>query len=62
LARNGVGQIALIDGDVFEESNLNRQILATLDTLKRNKAEIAAKRVQDLNPAVSTNVFSVFAD
>lgn len=62
LARSGVGQITLIDGDVFEESNLNRQILATLDTLKRNKAEIAAKRVQDINPAVSTNVFSVFAD
>ncbi len=62
LARNGVGQITLIDGDVFEESNLNRQILATIETLKHNKAEIAAKRVQDINPAVSTNIFSVFAD
>ena len=50
LARAGVGYITLIDGDVFDESNLNRQLLATRATLGRQKAEVADKRVLVINP------------
>lgn len=42
--RSGIGRIVFADGDVFEESNLNRQILCTRDTLGMNKAEAAVLR------------------
>ena len=52
LARLGVGRIAAIDPDVFEEHNLNRQLLSTPLTLGQAKVEAAAKRVAQINPAV----------
>ena len=52
LARLGIGRIKAIDPDVFEEHNLNRQLLATMQTLGKSKAEVAADRVADINPAV----------
>ena len=52
LARMGVGKLLLIDGDFFEDSNLNRQLLSTVDTLGESKALRAAKRVRQINPAV----------
>jgi molybdopterin/thiamine biosynthesis adenylyltransferase len=53
LARLGVGTLTLIDGDRFEETNLNRQILCTEETLGKPKAEVAAARVAAVNPNVS---------
>lgn len=53
LARLGVGTIVAIDPDVFEEHNLNRQILSTPATLGRAKTEAAAARVAEINPAVT---------
>lgn len=53
LARLGVGRLVVIDPDVFEEHNLNRQLLATIDNLGTAKAVAALKRVKDINPAVS---------
>ena len=52
LARLGVGRIVGIDGDRFEESNLNRQLLALVDNLGRAKAQEAGVRVAQINPAV----------
>ena len=52
LVRAGVGHIRVIDGDTVSASNLNRQILATVDTLGRPKAEAAAERARSINPAV----------
>ena len=52
LARMGVGQLILIDGDVFEEHNLNRQILSTETGLGAHKAEVAQQRVAEINGAV----------
>jgi molybdopterin/thiamine biosynthesis adenylyltransferase len=51
LARLGLGRLVLVDGDVFEESNLNRQLLATPATLGRAKALVAARTAAELNPA-----------
>ena len=45
LARIGVGHIRTIDGDVFEESNLNRQLLCTESSLGRDKAVVATERI-----------------
>ena len=53
LARLGVGAIVAIDPDVFEEHNLNRQLLATPDTLGRAKVAEAAARIATINPAVT---------
>lgn len=53
LARLGVGQIISIDDDVFEENNLNRQLLSSPANLGRVKVEVAAERVAEINPAVS---------
>lgn len=52
LARLGVGQLAAVDHDIFEEHNLNRQLLATMATLGRSKADVAAERIASINPAV----------
>lgn len=62
LARLGVGHLRVIDGDTFEESNLNRQILATQDTLGQDKARMAAARVQAVNPLVSVEPQSALVD
>jgi molybdopterin/thiamine biosynthesis adenylyltransferase len=52
LARLGVGRIAGVDGDVFFESNLNRQLLSNVENLGRTKAEQAGLHVRRVNPAV----------
>jgi molybdopterin/thiamine biosynthesis adenylyltransferase len=53
LARLGVGQIIVIDDDVFEEHNLNRQILSSPAKLGRVKVEVSAERLAEINPAVT---------
>ena len=52
LARLGVGRIIAIDPDVFEEHNLNRQLLCDLDSLGQPKTRTAAQRILKINPAV----------
>ena len=52
LARLGVGKIIAVDGDVFSESNMNRQLLCTTDSLGKSKAEIAVARINAINPAI----------
>ncbi len=60
LARIGVGRLTLIDGDCFDESNLNRQILSSPANLGKAKADIAGQRVNDINPAVNTYPVAAF--
>lgn len=50
LARAGVGELTLVDQDVYGESNLNRQLGALYSTLGQSKAEVLARRVRDINP------------
>lgn len=61
LARLGLGSLTLADGDSFEESNLNRQLLANLDTLGQSKAETAAQALERINPAVAVRAHPVWA-
>ena len=53
LARLGVGEIVAIDPDVFEEHNLNRQLLATPGSLGQSKVLAALARVKEINPSVT---------
>ena len=50
LARAGVGELTLIDQDVYGESNINRQLGAVMSTVGRPKAEVMAARAMDVNP------------
>lgn len=52
LARLGIGSLTVIDGDVFEETNLNRQILSDMSSLGKPKALVAKERVNNINPLV----------
>ncbi len=52
LARLGIGHLTLIDGDVFEVSNLNRQLFSTPDNLGQSKSAVAKERVQLINPDI----------
>jgi molybdopterin/thiamine biosynthesis adenylyltransferase len=54
LARVGVGDLVLVDPDVFEEHNLNRQLLSSPAHLGRAKVEVGCERVAAVNPAVTT--------
>ena len=50
LARGGVGALTFVDNDEVGETNINRQLVALRSTLGRNKAEVMAERVLDINP------------
>lgn len=60
LARSGVGALDLIDSDRVALSNLNRQIVATRDTLGMLKVDAAKARVLSINPNCAVRVFPVF--
>lgn len=57
LARAGVGRLAFADIDVFEVSNLNRQVFANLDTVGGEKAAVSAAAVAKINPQAELEVF-----
>jgi molybdopterin/thiamine biosynthesis adenylyltransferase len=60
LARVGVGRLLLADGDHFTPDNLNRQLLATQDSLGRNKALVTARRLREINPVIITEAIPHF--
>ena len=52
LARTGIGALTLVDHDTVSKTNLNRQILATEETVGQEKALVAAARVKAIDPAI----------
>ena len=60
LARAGVGHLNLIDGDRFEDHNLNRQLLCTQDRLGTSKARAAAERVCRINSSLTVEAHAEF--
>ena len=60
LVRAGVGRLILVDGDSVAESNLNRQIIATVDTVGMRKTDAAAARAKSINPAVELVLYDLF--
>lgn len=57
LTAAGVGQIGIVDFDIVDESNLQRQILFTVDDVGKSKAQTAARRLKALNPHVEFKVY-----
>lgn len=60
LARLGVGFLRVVDGDTFEPSNLNRQLLSQVPTLGRSKAKTAAEHIRRVNPAAEAEAVEAF--
>ena len=60
LARSGIGTLDLIDKDTVSVSNINRQIIATHQTVGRAKVEVARERVLSINPAAVVNTYQTF--
>ena len=62
LARAGVGHIDLIDSDKVALSNINRQIIATHQTVGQYKTEAARDRIATINPDCTVKCFNLFFD
>ena len=60
LARSGVGAIDIFDNDTVSPSNINRQIIALHSTLGQYKVDVAAARINDINPACKVNAHRMF--
>ena len=58
LARAGIGKMTIVDGDVVNVTNRNRQLLALCSTQGRPKAEVMAERIRDINPDVELEVIN----
>ena len=60
LARAGVGAIDLIDNDVFNVTNINRQLYATYKTVGQYKVDVARERIADINPECNVTTHKMF--
>lgn len=62
LVRAGVGKIGIVDGDIFETSNINRQIFATNKTLGIPKVDAACERLKEINPNIVIEKYNLFVN
>ncbi|GED58827.1 tRNA threonylcarbamoyladenosine dehydratase [Brevibacillus formosus] len=60
LARTGVGKLVLVDKDVVDITNINRQIHATLNTVGQKKAELMKERIATINPECEVVTLNMF--
>jgi len=60
LCRAGIGNMTIVDGDVVEPSNRNRQLPALISNTGKPKAEIMAARFRDINPEINLTVVNDF--
>ena len=60
LARSGVGAIDLVDYDTVAMSNINRQLIATHDTIGRKKIEVMKERILSIQPECSVTLWDTF--
>lgn len=60
LARSGVGKFSLIDNDTVALSNLNRQIIATFDTVGKYKVDVMKERILSINPNADVATYPCF--
>ena len=60
LSRIGIGHLRIVDGDVFEATNLNRQLFSEIPVLGQNKARAAADRVARINPEITIEAIETF--
>ena len=62
LARVGIGSITIIDNDYVDITNVNRQLIATVDNVGNSKVEEAKKRIKAINPEIQVTAIKAFID
>ncbi len=62
LARCGVGHIAVCDADTVSQTNINRQLIATVSNVGRKKTDVIKERILDINPTALVETFDFFYD
>lgn len=60
LARSGVGNFILVDFDKVDESNINRQLIATVNTIGKYKVDLMKERIMEINPDANVEVYREF--
>ena len=60
LARSGIGNFILVDYDKIDESNINRQLIATVNSIGKYKAELMKERILEINPDANVEVYREF--
>ncbi len=60
LTRAGIGALHLVDADVFDTTNLNRQLLATRDAIGRRKTDVARARALSIRPEIEITAYPMF--
>lgn len=60
LVRAGIGRLTIVDADIIQPSNLNRQIVSTTSKLYQSKASVLHDRLKDINPDVQIEVIEEF--
>lgn len=62
LGRSGIGKLIIVDYDTVSESNINRQIIATVDTIGKNKVEVMKDRLLSINPDITVDAKNILAN
>lgn len=60
LTRSGVGRLTIVDNDVVNSTNINRQLIALHSTIGQSKANLWAERIRDINPEIQLEVRQQF--
>ena len=60
LSRSGVGRVDVVDNDTVSITNINRQIIATSDTVGMNKTAVMASRMKSINPDICVREYNMF--
>lgn len=60
LARSGVGRLTIVDADIVQPSNINRQLVALHSTIGRPKVSVLAERLRDINPEIELEILEAF--
>jgi len=60
LARSGVGNFILVDYDKIDESNINRQLIANVNTIGKHKVDVMKERILEINPDANVETYKEF--
>jgi tRNA A37 threonylcarbamoyladenosine dehydratase len=62
IVRAGISKLTIVDNDIVDESNINRQIQALHSTAKQSKALVLANRLKDINPSLKLTIIEIFIE
>ena len=62
LVRSGIGNLTIVDGDIVDITNINRQLPALNSTIGKNKTDVVAERILDINPKINLKKINEFLE